>query len=154
MARRARACAEELTLAVDLREERAESLSFPDDTFDVAVAGVVFCTIPDPAAALNELARVVKPNGEVRFLEHVHDGGLAGRGQELVEPVWKRLAGGCHVTRDTMALFESHEAFEVVEVTEVDLGLFPATPFLRGTLRRVDDRGRVRRLRERLQSSL
>lgn len=73
---------------------RAERLPYGDDTFDAAVAGLVFCTIPDPEAALDELARVLRPGGEVRFLEHVQAEGFRGRLQPLVEPLWKPLAGG------------------------------------------------------------
>jgi SAM-dependent methyltransferase len=150
MAKRARARAEELDLAVDVREEGAEATGFADDTFDYAVAGVVFCTITDPEAALDELARVLKPGAELRFLEHVRNSGPRARGQRLAEPVWKRLAGGCHLTRDTVSLFVAHEAFELVELERIEMGVFPVTPFVRGRLRRVDERGPVEWVRGRL----
>lgn len=134
MRERARRAANEAGLAVDLRDAGAERLPYDDDSFDAALAGIVFCTIPDPGAALDELARVLRPGGELRFLEHVGADGLEGRLQRLVEPAWKRAAGGCHVTRDTVGLFESHGGFDVVEVERVGFGLFPAEPFLRGRL--------------------
>ena len=140
MRRRARRAAREAGLAVDLRDVGAERLPYGDGTFDAALAGIVFCTIPDPAAALDELARVLRPGGELRFLEHVEATGVRARLQRLVEPVWKRAAGGCHVTRDTVALFDAHEAFDVREVERIGFGLFPADPFLRGTLVRREDR--------------
>jgi len=139
MRRRARAAAREAGLSVDLRDAGAESLPYEDDSFDAAIAGMVLCTVRDPAASLDELARVLRPGGELRFLEHVEASGLAARLQALVEPVWKRAAGGCHVTRDTVGLFVDHEAFEVREVERVGFGVFPAAPFFRGTLvRRAD----------------
>ena len=138
--RRALETAREAGLSVDLRNAGAERLPYPDDHFDAALAGIVFCTIPDPSAALDELGRVLRPGGELRFLEHVRGEGLRARLQALIEPVWRRIAGGCHVTRDTVGLFEAHDAFDAVEVERIGFGLFPANPFLRGTLVRPDDR--------------
>jgi ubiquinone/menaquinone biosynthesis C-methylase UbiE len=139
MAKRARKRAAKLGLEVDLREVGAEALPYADDSMDAVVAGIVFCTIPDPEAALAEVARVLKPDGEFRFLEHVRSHGRRAWVQELIEPVWKPFAGGCHVTRDTAGLFTAHDAFEVVEVERVDVGVFPAAPFVRGRLRRRAD---------------
>lgn len=139
MARQARVKAAEVGLDVDLREVGAEALPYDDASMDAVVAGIVFCTIPDPEAALDEVARVLKPGGEFRFLEHVRSHGWRARAQTLVEPLWKPLAGGCHLTRDTVGLFTAHEAFEVVEVERVDAGVFPADPFVRGCLRRHED---------------
>ncbi len=139
MASRARLRAAEAGLDVDLREVGAETLPHDDDSMDAVVAGIVFCTIPDPDAALEEVARVLNPGGEFRFLEHVRGEGWVTRAQALVEPVWKPFAGGCHVTRDTADLFTGHEAFDVVEVERVDVGVFPADPFVRGRLTRRTD---------------
>jgi ubiquinone/menaquinone biosynthesis C-methylase UbiE len=84
---------------------RAEALPFPDHTFDTVVGTLVFCTIPDPRQALCELQRISKPAGTALFFEHVRvHRPLAGRLQEWLTPVWKRLTGGCHVNRDTLAL--------------------------------------------------
>ena len=140
MRRRAREAAREAGLDVDIRDAGAERLPYEDGSFDAALAGIVFCTIPDPGAALDELARVLRPGGELRFLEHVASTGVRARLQHLVGPVWKRVAGGCHVTRDTVSLFEAHGAFDVREVEPIGFGLFPADPFLRGTLVRREDK--------------
>lgn len=134
MHRRASERAREVDLAVELCDASAERLPYADGSFDAALAGIVFCTIPHPEEALDELARVLRPGGELRFLEHVHAEGLEGRLQTLVEPVWKRVAGGCHLTRDTVGLFAGHEAFDLVEIERVGFGLFPVEPFVRGTL--------------------
>ncbi|ELZ18812.1 methyltransferase type 11 [Haloterrigena salina JCM 13891] len=139
MRKRAAEAAREAGLAVDLRDARAESLPYPDDSFDVVLAGVVFCTVQDPDAALEEVARVLKPGGEFRFLEHVGADGWRGSGQRLLDPVWKRVAGGCHLTRDTVTRFVDHEALAVEEIDRLDDGVFPATPIVRGTLRRRQD---------------
>ena len=77
-----------------------QSLPFPDDAFDAALSTWTLCTIPDAAAALREVRRVLRPGGTLHFLEH----GLAPdervrRWQRRLEPVQYRLFGGCHLTR-------------------------------------------------------
>jgi SAM-dependent methyltransferase len=82
-----------------------QSLPFPDDGFDAALSTWTLCTIPDAAAALREVRRVLRPGGTLHFLEH----GLAPdervrRWQRRLEPVQYRLAGGCHLTRPILDL--------------------------------------------------
>ncbi len=84
-----------------------QSLPFGDDRFDAAVSTWTMCTIPDIASALRELRRVLKPGGRLHFVEH----GLAPdervrRWQHRLEPVQKRLFGGCHLTRPTVELLQ------------------------------------------------
>jgi ubiquinone/menaquinone biosynthesis C-methylase UbiE len=81
-----------------------ESLPFADDSFDTALATLVLCTAPDPAAVLEEIARVLRPGGRFLFIEHVrsHDPGTA-RWQDRLVRVWPYLADGCHCNRDTQA---------------------------------------------------
>jgi SAM-dependent methyltransferase len=87
---------------VTVRPGVAEDLDVDDASFDVAVASLVLCSVRDPARALAELRRVLKPGGELRYYEHVR-GATPGkvRFQRCVDVVWPFLAGGCHVTRPT-----------------------------------------------------
>ena len=88
---------------------------------DVALSTWTLCTIPDVDAALAELRRVIRPGGEFFFLEHGHSPvEKVARRQQRFEPVQKRLAGGCHLTRDIPALVE-RAGFEVERVTEFDI---------------------------------
>ena len=92
----------------DIREGGAEELRFPDASFDAVVGTFVLCTIPDPAGALAEVARVLRPGGSYLYLEHVHagEGTLLGRFQDLVELPHRYLAAGCHPNRRTEALLD------------------------------------------------
>ena len=77
-----------------------ERLDLGDDHFDAVLSTWTLCTIPDLGLALNELRRVLKPGGSFHFVEHGHapDAPVA-RWQRRLEPLNKRLAGGCHLTR-------------------------------------------------------
>ncbi|MFC4611652.1 class I SAM-dependent methyltransferase [Streptomyces maoxianensis] len=87
-----------------------QSLPFQDDSFDAALSTWTLCTIPDAVAALREVRRVLRPGGTLHFLEH----GLAPeedenvrRWQRRLEPMEKRLFGGCHLTRPTVEMLTS-----------------------------------------------
>jgi ubiquinone/menaquinone biosynthesis C-methylase UbiE len=108
-----------------LVEAPAEQLPFPDASFDTAVFTLVLCTVPDPAAALREVARVLRPGGEMLFVEHVRAeaGGLA-RWQDRLEKPWRFLADGCHCNRDTVATIEASP----LKLESVERGRLPKAP--------------------------
>ena len=94
-----------------------QSLPFADDSYDAALSTLTLCTIPDVAAALGELRRVLKPGGTLHFVEHglAPDEGVR-RWQHRVEPIQKRLLGGCHLTRPIVDLLETQQASTITEV--------------------------------------
>ncbi|WP_345779744.1 class I SAM-dependent methyltransferase [Haloplanus halobius] len=136
MRRQAEEKARTYSLDVTIDDSPAESLPYRDDTFDVVIASMVFCTIPDVETALSEVSRVLKPGGEFRFFEHVADDGWRGRVQGVLAPLWKRLAGGCHLTRQTALRFAAEPTFDIVEIEPLHLGVTPIRPFVRGILRK------------------
>jgi ubiquinone/menaquinone biosynthesis C-methylase UbiE len=81
----------------------AQALAVADASVDTVVCTLVLCTVPDVAAVLAEIRRVLRPNGELLLIEHVAaaSGTVTHRAQRLLTPVWSRLAGGCCLQRDT-----------------------------------------------------
>jgi len=86
----------------------AEHLPLPDASVDTVVATLVLCTVDDPERALREIARVLRPDGQLLFIEHVRAGSriLAACQDHLHEP-WRRFAGGCRCNRPTVELMRT-----------------------------------------------
>jgi ubiquinone/menaquinone biosynthesis C-methylase UbiE len=125
MTKRLRHKLEEAGSAIELVEAGAEELPFPDASFDTAVFTLVLCTVPDPPAALAEAARILKPGGQLLFVEHVRaeDPGMA-RWQDRLETPWRFFADGCHCNRDTVANIEASP----LTVDSVERGELPKSP--------------------------
>jgi ubiquinone/menaquinone biosynthesis C-methylase UbiE len=92
---------------VELAGLTGEKLDLPSEEFDAALSTWTLCTIPEVGAALEEIHRVLKPGGTFHFVEHgrAPEADVA-RWQARIEPPWKRIAGGCHVTREISTLVE------------------------------------------------
>jgi ubiquinone/menaquinone biosynthesis C-methylase UbiE len=100
----ARAAARDKGWAADLRAARGEAIPFTDSSFDCVVVTFTLCSVDDPAQVMREIRRILRPGGQALFLEHgsAPDAGVQ-RWQERIEPMWKHLAGGCHLTRPISA---------------------------------------------------
>lgn len=95
--------APELGLNADLRLGDAQALDLPDASFDTAVATFVFCSVPDPVLGLSELARVVRPGGQVLLLEHMRSANSTlGALMDFINPLVVRLMGA-NINRPTVA---------------------------------------------------
>jgi ubiquinone/menaquinone biosynthesis C-methylase UbiE len=124
---------------VTLIEGVADPLPFEDRSFGAAVASLVLCTVPDPAGALAEIRRVLQPEGELRFMEHVRsDGRAKARVQGLLDRsgIWPWFGGGCHCSRDTVAAIEA-AGFRIERIERFDLGpsCGPTNPHVIGVAR-------------------
>ncbi len=101
MARRLPAKLAEATVPVEPVTGRAEQLPFADGDFDAVVSTFVLCSVADPAVVLAEIRRVLKPDGRLVLLEHVRGTGRTAVWQDRLTGVHRKLAGNCHLNRDT-----------------------------------------------------
>ena len=107
---------ERMTFPVDLRCESAERLSLDGRSVDAIVMTWALCSIPNPARALREMRRVLKPQGRMIFIEHglSPDSGVRAW-QNGLNPIWSRVAGGCNLNRKIDDLLIS-SGFNIVEL--------------------------------------
>lgn len=137
---RAQHAATKAPIPITVVDGSASRLPGDEASFDAGVAALVLCTVPDQAQALAELFRVIRPDGELRFYEHVvSKRPWEARFQRLADAtLWPRLAGGCHLARDTTTAIE-HTGF-VIETFECfpfsPAPLLPADPHILGKARR------------------
>jgi len=111
---------------VDVLDGSADALPAADESIDAVVAIWVLCSVPDVAAALRELRRVLRIGGELRFYEHVRSANPAFRAvQHAVDALyWTRALGGCRTTRDTEAEIRAAG----LEVTTIERGFHSSSP--------------------------
>jgi ubiquinone/menaquinone biosynthesis C-methylase UbiE len=116
-------------LALTIEDGTAEALPFEDASFDTVVCTFTLCSVHTPPAALAEARRVLKPSGRFLFCEHglAPDAGVA-KWQRRIEPLWKRIAGGCHLTRPVASAIAA-SGFRVEDVQTMYL---PGTPRFAG----------------------
>lgn len=116
-------------VAVTVVDGVAGRLPAGDASFDGAVASLVLCSVPDQARALAELRRVLRPDGELRFYEHVlarHP--VAAFAQRAADAIfWPRVAGGCHLARDTGAAL-ADAGFAIVTAERFTFSPGPPVP--------------------------
>lgn len=116
-------------LEVEWLDLPGEQIPLDDDSIDSIVLTYTLCSIPDWRTALGQMRRVLRPGGKVFFSEHgqAPDAGVA-RWQSRVDPIWTRLAGGCHLDRPIRACFEE-EGFEMETIDTEYRGIPRAASF-------------------------
>ncbi|WP_019927581.1 class I SAM-dependent methyltransferase [Nocardia sp. BMG111209] len=125
------------TAPVTIVDGDAHALEFPDASFDTVTASLVFCSVRDPALALSEVHRVLKPGGQFLFHEHVRGTGLRGCCQDLLTPLQRRLADGCHANRDFESLLATADFdVETIDHTRMPTSASTIVPLVVGTARR------------------
>jgi ubiquinone/menaquinone biosynthesis C-methylase UbiE len=112
-------------LSLTVEDGDAQALPFEDKSFATVVCTVTLCSVHIPAMALSEARRVLKPEGRLLFCEH----GLApdastAKWQRRIEPIWKRIAGGCHLTRPISSAIEAAG----FKIDDLDSMYVPKTP--------------------------
>jgi ubiquinone/menaquinone biosynthesis C-methylase UbiE len=117
-----------------IHEGRAERLPFADRSFDAVVATFVLCSVGDLEAALREVMRVLRPDGQFRFMEHVRATGPQGAIQDLVAPAWAHFGAGC--TPNRRAVQALQRAGFRIELIEKRTSLGITSPIISGIARR------------------
>jgi ubiquinone/menaquinone biosynthesis C-methylase UbiE len=120
-------------IAVDIVDGVAESIPFPDNSFDSVHVALVLCSVNDVDAALGEIRRVLAPGGRLVVLEHVRGEGAMGRFQDLIAKPWSWLASGCHPNRRTIDAIAA-AGFDTGGLRSIRRTLVPppCTPHLQG----------------------
>lgn len=108
-------------LPVELLQVSAEEIPLPDESVDTVVMTYTLCTIPDAPRAITEARRVLRPGGTLLFCEHgAAPDERVRRWQERINPLWRRLAGGCNLNRHAPSLLEAG-GFRIAELTTLYL---------------------------------
>ena len=121
-------------LDVTLRTDPAQDTGLPDESVDVVISTLVLCSVPDVAATLAEVRRILRSGGRLLFIEHV----AAERHTPLcwfqhgIRPFWKAVADGCHPDRETGTLLQQ-AGFSSVELERFSIGVPPVSPHIMGT---------------------
>lgn len=132
MRRRAEARAAEAGFPVEFVEATAERLPFAAGYADSVVVTLVLCSVDQPQQAVQEIRRVLKPRGQLLFIEHVRsDEPWRARVQDWATPVWHRIAANCHPNRATLALL-SESGFEVRATHRLAVGSPWTQPVIAG----------------------
>lgn len=124
----ARAAAGTAPVPVTVLDGVAESLPVADASVDIVVSSLVLCSVAEPSAVLAEALRVLRPGGRLLFYEHVRSAHrVLGFAEDLLTPLWSRLAGGCHPNRDTAANIE-RAGLAVVALERFGFSVLPGNP--------------------------
>lgn len=125
--------AEELHQDIEIITGAAENIPLDDESVDAVVSTLVLCSVHNLNDALAEIKRVLKPDGQFLFIEHVAapEKTLLRSIQHWIEPFWKRIADGCHPDRETWKAIEN-AGFDHVEIEHFRLSLPVVGPHIAG----------------------
>ncbi len=115
---------------IDVQLAPAEQLPVDDRSFDAVVTTLVLCTVHDQVRALGEVRRVLRPGGELRFIEHVRGDAMLGRVQDVIQPAWGWCAAGCHLNRRTESVLRD-AGFQITAIEHRKMA--PWMPAIVGT---------------------
>ena len=125
----AKETAKNLDIDVKFISSGAEDIPLPDNYFDTALVTYTMCTIPEVIRANVEIKRVLKNTGKLIFCEHGKAPDLnIAKWQSRIDPIWGKLAGGCHLNRDIPSLLED-SGYKIIELDQMYL---PSTPKVAG----------------------
>lgn len=125
MAARARKKASAAPFPVEILLDKAEDLSLPERSVDTVLVAYSLCTIPDAVAALSGARRALKPGGRLLFCEHgIAPDDSVRKWQRRIEPLWRVIGGGCHLTRHIPALIRAAR----FDIEKLDTMYLPKTP--------------------------
>ena len=125
----AKETAKNLDIDVKFISGGAEEIPLPDNYFDTALVTYTMCTIPEVIRANIEIKRVLKNTGKLIFCEHGKAPDLnIAKWQSRIDPIWGKLAGGCHLNRDIPSILED-SGYKIIELDQMYL---PSTPKVAG----------------------
>ncbi len=121
-------------VSAEVVDATGEHLPLPDESVDGVLSTLVLCSVADPEQVLREIVRVLRPGGTFAFIEHVAAADRPERlaWQRRVEPVWRRVAGNCHLTRQTEAVIAA-SGLRIDDITRA--GMRRAPSLVRTTIR-------------------
>ncbi len=97
-----------IAIPVTIIQQGIDDVHIPVASIDTVVTTYTLCTVPDPQRALEAAAKYLKDDGQLLFIEHGHsDDVRVNRTQDICNPLWKRIAGGCHLNRDISAIIDA-----------------------------------------------
>ena len=124
------AAASQAPVPVTVKDGVAEALPAADASVDVVVSSLVLCSVADQSVALAEVVRVLRPGGLLLFYEHVRSAlRVLAAAEDLLTPLWSRMAGGCHPNRDTTAAIAG-AGFTVQGLERFGFSVLPGNPRL------------------------
>ncbi len=127
---------------VEVSNGTVEHIKVQNESFDYVVSSLVCCSVKDLKICLQEIRRVLRPEGSLVFLEHVAaaNGTLKKRWQNRINPIWKIFMGNCHLNRETEQAIVEH-GFEIIQIERENMRKAPSivSSTIRGIAKKIND---------------